>query len=110
MGEDARAKDDVKEFKFSQLEFVVCIFISLSPSRCGDSVYFHREVLCHSLDGNRVDLLTVTSCLGMQEEREHRLDKLFPDAETPRPHRFTGKQVTQSRTQSRTQSHTLTTG
>uniref|UniRef100_A0A8C8FPV1 Cytosolic carboxypeptidase-like protein 5 n=1 Tax=Oncorhynchus tshawytscha TaxID=74940 RepID=A0A8C8FPV1_ONCTS len=60
---------------------------------CGDSVYFHREVLCHSLDGNRVDLLTVTSCLGMQEEREHRLDKLFPDAETPRPHRFTGKQV-----------------
>uniref|UniRef100_UPI001EAEBBAA cytosolic carboxypeptidase-like protein 5 n=1 Tax=Oncorhynchus gorbuscha TaxID=8017 RepID=UPI001EAEBBAA len=29
----------------------------------------------------------------MQEEREHRLDKLFPDAETPRPHRFTGKQV-----------------
>ncbi|XP_064847868.1 cytosolic carboxypeptidase-like protein 5 isoform X1 [Oncorhynchus masou masou] len=65
---------------------------TLTP-RCGDSVYFHREVLCHSLDGNRVDLLTVTSCLGMQEEREHRLDKLFPDAETPRPHRFTGKQV-----------------
>lgn len=26
IGEDARAKDDVKEFKYSQLEFVVCIF------------------------------------------------------------------------------------
>ena len=25
-GEDARAKDDVKEFKYSQLEFVGCIF------------------------------------------------------------------------------------
>ena len=26
IGEDARAEDDVKEFKYSQLEFVVCIF------------------------------------------------------------------------------------
>ena len=26
VGEDARAKDDVNEYKFSQLEFVVCIF------------------------------------------------------------------------------------
>ena len=26
IGEDARPEDDVKEFKFSQLEFVVCIF------------------------------------------------------------------------------------
>jgi hypothetical protein len=25
IGEEARAEDDVKEFKFSQLEFVVCI-------------------------------------------------------------------------------------
>ncbi|XP_045577212.1 cytosolic carboxypeptidase-like protein 5 isoform X2 [Salmo salar] len=65
---------------------------TLTPS-CGASIYFHRELLCYSLDGNRVDLLTVTSCLGMQEEREHRLDKLFPDTETPRPHRFAGKQV-----------------
>ena len=26
IGEDARAKDNVKEFKYSQLELVVCIF------------------------------------------------------------------------------------
>ena len=26
IGEDARVKDDVKEFKYSQLEFVVCLF------------------------------------------------------------------------------------
>ena len=26
IGEDARAKEDVQEFKYSQLEFVVCIF------------------------------------------------------------------------------------
>uniref|UniRef100_A0A672IR14 Cytosolic carboxypeptidase-like protein 5 n=1 Tax=Salarias fasciatus TaxID=181472 RepID=A0A672IR14_SALFA len=57
------------------------------------TVYYHRELLCNSLDGNRVDLLTVTNCSGMQEEREPRLPKLFPDANTPRPHRFAGKRV-----------------
>ncbi|XP_071334803.1 cytosolic carboxypeptidase-like protein 5 isoform X2 [Trachinotus anak] len=65
----------------------------LSPSSALDSVYYHRELLCHSLDGNRVDLLTVTNCSGMQEEREPRLPKLFPDNNTPRPHRFPSKRV-----------------
>ncbi|KAM6954173.1 cytosolic carboxypeptidase-like protein 5 [Aplochiton taeniatus] len=66
---------------------------SLSPSSARDSVYYHREELCRSLDGNRVDLLTVTNCSGMLEEREPRLAKLFPDGGTPRPHRFAGKRV-----------------
>ncbi|KAI9528206.1 hypothetical protein NQZ68_023186 [Dissostichus eleginoides] len=65
----------------------------LGPSSAPDSVYYHRELLCHSLDGNRVDLLTVTNCNGMQEEREPRLPKLFPDTNTPRPHRFSSKRV-----------------
>uniref|UniRef100_A0A8C5UC95 tubulin-glutamate carboxypeptidase n=1 Tax=Malurus cyaneus samueli TaxID=2593467 RepID=A0A8C5UC95_9PASS len=58
-----------------------------------DSVYYHRELLCRSLDNLRVDLLTITSCHGMQEKREPRLDKLFPDTSTPRPRCFTGKKV-----------------
>ncbi|XP_063078937.1 cytosolic carboxypeptidase-like protein 5 isoform X2 [Engraulis encrasicolus] len=66
---------------------------SLGPCSPVDSVYYHRELLCHSLDGHRVDLLTVSSCHGIQDEREPRLDKLFPDHDTPRPHRFTGKRV-----------------
>lgn len=57
------------------------------------TVYYYRELLCNSLDGNRVDLLTVTNCNGMQDEREARLPKLFPDANTPRPHHFSGKKV-----------------
>ncbi|NXN29252.1 CBPC5 protein, partial [Nycticryphes semicollaris] len=65
----------------------------MSPSSPLDSVYYHRELLCHSLDKLRVDLLTVTSCHGMLEKREPRLDKLFPDTSTPRPHRFAGKRV-----------------
>ncbi|XP_069661465.1 cytosolic carboxypeptidase-like protein 5 isoform X1 [Haliaeetus albicilla] len=65
----------------------------MSPSSSLDSVYYHRELLCHSLDKLRVDLLTVTSCHGMLEKREPRLDKLFPDTTTPRPRRFAGKRV-----------------
>ncbi|XP_042747844.1 cytosolic carboxypeptidase-like protein 5 isoform X4 [Lagopus leucura] len=65
----------------------------MAPSSPLDSVYYHRELLCHSLDKLRVDLLTVTSCHGMQERREPRLDKLFPDTATPRPRCFTGKRV-----------------
>ncbi|NWX31362.1 CBPC5 protein, partial [Notiomystis cincta] len=65
----------------------------MSPSSPLDSVYYHRELLCHSLDKLRVDLLTITSCHGMQEKREPRLDKLFPDTSTPRPRCFTGKRV-----------------
>ncbi|KAM9316913.1 cytosolic carboxypeptidase-like protein 5 [Gastrophryne carolinensis] len=58
-----------------------------------DTIYYHRELLCHSLDGLRVDLLTITSCHGMMEEREPQLDKLFPDRSIPRPYRFSGKRV-----------------
>ncbi|NXH19630.1 CBPC5 protein, partial [Bucco capensis] len=65
----------------------------MSPSSPLDSVYYHRELLCHSLDKLRVDLLTITSCHGMLEKREPRLDKLFPDTSTPRPHCFVGKRV-----------------
>ncbi|XP_023203139.1 cytosolic carboxypeptidase-like protein 5 isoform X3 [Xiphophorus maculatus] len=65
----------------------------LSPSSAPGTVYYHRELLCNSLDGNRVDLLTVTNCAGMWDERETRLPKLFPDTNTPRPHRFPDKKV-----------------
>ncbi|XP_042325737.1 cytosolic carboxypeptidase-like protein 5 isoform X2 [Sceloporus undulatus] len=58
-----------------------------------DAIYYHRELLCYSLDRLRVDLLTITSHHGMQEEREARLEKLFPDKNTPRPHCFVGKRV-----------------
>ncbi|XP_012781673.2 cytosolic carboxypeptidase-like protein 5 isoform X2 [Ochotona princeps] len=58
-----------------------------------DTIYYHRELLCYSLDGLRVDLLTITSCHGLREDREPRLEQLFPDTSTPRPFRFTGKKI-----------------
>ncbi|XP_070556995.1 cytosolic carboxypeptidase-like protein 5 isoform X4 [Ptychodera flava] len=65
----------------------------LTPHSPPDTIYYHRELVCHTLDKNRVDLLTITSCHGMTEEREQRLEKLFPDGKTPRPHIFKGKRV-----------------
>ncbi|NXE85339.1 CBPC5 protein, partial [Cochlearius cochlearius] len=65
----------------------------MSPSSPLDSVWGGGELLCHSLDKLRVDLLTITSCHGMLEKREPRLDKLFPDTTTPRPRRFAGKRA-----------------
>ncbi|XP_077008491.1 cytosolic carboxypeptidase-like protein 5 isoform X3 [Tamandua tetradactyla] len=58
-----------------------------------DTIYYHRELLCYSLDGLRVDLLTVSSCHGLREDREPRLEQLFPDTSTPRPFRFIGKRI-----------------
>uniref|UniRef100_A0ABM5F8H9 tubulin-glutamate carboxypeptidase n=1 Tax=Pogona vitticeps TaxID=103695 RepID=A0ABM5F8H9_9SAUR len=64
-----------------------------SSSSSLDAIYYHRELLCYSLDKLRVDLLTITSHHGIQEERETRLEKLFPEKDTPRPHCFVGKRV-----------------
>ncbi|XP_027233246.2 cytosolic carboxypeptidase-like protein 5 [Penaeus vannamei] len=57
------------------------------------SLYYHRELLIKSLDGWRVDLVTVSSHNGKVEEREARLPGLFPNVNEPRPHRFPSKKV-----------------
>lgn len=57
-----------------------------------DGIYYHRELMCYTPDGRRLELLTITSRAGILAEREPGIDGLFPDAETvPRAHRFRGK-------------------
>ncbi|XP_063243538.1 cytosolic carboxypeptidase-like protein 5 [Bacillus rossius redtenbacheri] len=58
-----------------------------------DDIYYHRECVCHSLEGRRVELLTVSSHHLISTEREPRLAGLFPVPEAPRPFRFLGKKV-----------------
>lgn len=56
------------------------------------SIYYHRELLTRSVDGRRVDLLTITSYGGRCEAREEPLEGLFPEG-APRAHEFAGKPV-----------------
>ncbi|XP_037083863.1 cytosolic carboxypeptidase-like protein 5 [Pollicipes pollicipes] len=56
-------------------------------------IYYHRELLTYTLDGRRVDLLTITAADG-GEGREMRLPGLFPLAlSEPRAIRFPGRKV-----------------
>lgn len=52
-----------------------------------------RELLCHSLEGRRIDLITVTSWEGVTGEREARIPHLFPDEMAERCHGFKDKKV-----------------
>ena len=71
--------------------FAVCK--QMTPFSQQDSIYYQRELVCNSLDGLRIDLLTVSSVRGMMQEREEYLPHLFPHRSVPRVHRFKGKKV-----------------
>lgn len=100
------------EYRFSTVYFAFCYPYSYTEyqdrlaeldnkfstrnyeSGCPNSaIYYHRELLCHSLDNLRVDLLTISSCHGLTSEREPRLHKLFPDTSKERARKFRGKRV-----------------
>lgn len=50
-------------------------------------IYFHRELLVTSLEGRRVDLVTITSRENATRDSEDRIPNLFPEGR-PRPLRF----------------------
>ncbi|XP_073993304.1 cytosolic carboxypeptidase-like protein 5 isoform X1 [Rhodnius prolixus] len=58
-----------------------------------DDIYFHREVLCNSIEGRNVNLVTITSLHNVTPVREIRLNNLFPDESSPRPYRFNKKVI-----------------
>lgn len=59
-----------------------------------DTIYFHRETLTRSLDGRRIELLTISDMYGISQDKEPGIEGLFPDQppESPnRPHLFPDK-------------------
>ena len=47
IGKDARAKDVVKEFKYSQLEFVICIFYNFIEHTINRPFWVGGFLFCH---------------------------------------------------------------
>ncbi|CAK1598524.1 unnamed protein product [Parnassius mnemosyne] len=66
--------------------------LPLPPPQSPDDIYYCRECLVYSLEGRRVDLLTISSHHGITTEREDRLKNLFPDNQD-RPFKFQNKKV-----------------
>lgn len=68
-----------------------------TPSQPGhtlkDSIYYNRQLLCHSLDGLKIDLLTISSHHGITMETEPHLPGLYPDSSLELPRVFRDKQV-----------------
>lgn len=76
------------------MEFKIKIFyLRKINSDINDAIYYHREILCYSLEYRNVDLITISSHHNITAEREPRIQKLFPDENTPRAFKFQDKKV-----------------
>lgn len=58
-----------------------------------DDVYYHRECAIKSLEGRRMDLITISSFHNISTEREDRLNNMFPEKTEERPFKFWDKKV-----------------
>lgn len=62
-------------------------------SKYPDDIYYHRECAIKSLEGRRLDILTITSYHNITNEKEERLKELFPIDIEDRPYKFYNKKV-----------------
>ncbi|CAL7934428.1 unnamed protein product [Xylocopa violacea] len=58
-----------------------------------DDVYYQRECAIKSLEGRRLDLITISSFHNISTEREDRLNNMFPEKNEERPFKFWNKKV-----------------
>lgn len=64
-----------------------------SNSDLENDIYYRRELLINSLEGRRIDLLTITSFHRIRDACESRMDDLFPDQTVKRCRLFENKKV-----------------
>lgn len=58
-----------------------------------NDIYYRRELLINSMEGRRIDLMTITSFHNIQKEYEYKFPDLFPMPNTKRCHLFKNKKV-----------------
>lgn len=66
---------------------------NLSNLEIENDIYYRRELLINSVEGRRIDLLTISSFHNIQKEREFHFADLFPEANAIRCHKFESKKV-----------------
>lgn len=66
---------------------------NMSTGDLENEIYYHRELLINSVEGRRIDLMTITSFNHIQPDREFRFNDLFPNAAEPRCHTFKKKKI-----------------
>lgn len=81
------------ETKTAREEIDLNLLNSMPINELETEVYFHRELLIKSVEGRRIDLLTITSFNGIRPETEYRFGDLFPDQNISRCHLFKEKKV-----------------
>lgn len=64
-----------------------------SKEEIENDIYYHRELLINSIEGRRIDLLTITSFHNIQKEHEYNFPDLFPDQMSKRCKKFKNKKV-----------------
>ncbi|XP_063360646.1 cytosolic carboxypeptidase-like protein 5 [Cydia amplana] len=83
-------------FSFAELQIALnsidLKMLPLPSPQAPDDIYYCRECVIYSLEGRRVDLLTISSHHGITAEREDRLKHLFPENK-PRAFKFQNKKV-----------------
>lgn len=58
-----------------------------------NDIYYRRELLINSLEGRRIDLLTISSFHNICNACESRMDDMFPDQIAKRCQKFENKKV-----------------
>ncbi|KAK0164758.1 hypothetical protein PV328_003338 [Microctonus aethiopoides] len=83
-------------FTYSDLQHYlnkIDIRMSKQNLSCTDAIYYHRECAIKSLEGRRLDVLTISSHHNISTDREARLMGMFPETDEERPFKFRGKRV-----------------
>lgn len=91
--ESAREQQNEEQVTECSNENSIVALEQSSMSDIENEIYYHRELLINSVEGRRIDLLTITSFANITPEREYRFNDLFPERQTPRCHTFKGKKV-----------------
>ncbi|XP_014220267.2 cytosolic carboxypeptidase-like protein 5 isoform X2 [Trichogramma pretiosum] len=58
-----------------------------------DDIYYHRECAIKSLEGRRLDVLTISSFYNILQDREAKIKDLFPEVHEKRPFKFRDKKI-----------------